>query len=70
MDAIRPKGTLIERHASDLAERENFIVVYPFITTYDGPREENCWGFPRDHIHEALEIEDLYQIALRSRSRD
>src|SRR5262245_54798516 len=36
-----------------LAERDNFIVVYPFITSYDGLRNTNCWGFFLDqHIHE------------------
>ena len=36
-----------------LAERDGFIVVYPFITSYDGMRSPNCWGFwfPQ-HIHE------------------
>jgi poly(hydroxyalkanoate) depolymerase family esterase len=60
------RNMIEETRFSDLAERENFIVVYPFITTYDGPREENCWGFFLEHhIHEgAGEVEDLYQIAL------
>src|SRR4029453_11493229 len=36
----------------DLAERDGFIVVYPFITSYDGLRNQNCWGFFFDqHIH-------------------
>jgi poly(hydroxyalkanoate) depolymerase family esterase len=50
---------------NDLAERDNFIVVYPFITSYDGLRSPNCWGFFLDqHIHQgAGEVEDLYQIA-------
>ena len=55
-----------ETRFKDLAERENFIVVYPFITSYDGLRDTNCWGFFLDqHIHKgAGEVEDLHQIAL------
>jgi poly(hydroxyalkanoate) depolymerase family esterase len=55
-----------ETRFKDLAERDNFIVVYPFITSYDGMREANCWGFFLDqHIHKgAGEVEDLHQIAL------
>jgi poly(hydroxyalkanoate) depolymerase family esterase len=54
-----------------LAERDGFIVVYPFITTYDGSRSQNCWGFWFDqHIHEgAGEVEDLYQLAREVESR-
>src|SRR5215471_18929201 len=37
----------------DLAERDNFIVVYPFIASYDGLRGTNCWGFFLDQqIHQ------------------
>ncbi len=48
------------------ADAEGFILVTPFITTYDGMRSENCWGFWFDqHNHEGGgEPEDLYQIAL------
>ena len=57
-----------ETRFKDLAERDNFIVVYPFITSYDPlpPRAQNCWGFFIDqHIHKgAGEVEDLYRIAL------
>jgi len=55
-----------ETRFKDLAERDNFIVVYPFITHYDGVRLPNCWGFFLDqHIHQgAGEVEDLHQIAL------
>ncbi len=51
----------------DLAERDGFIVVYPFITSYDGLRSTNCWGFfLNNHIHAgAGEVEDLHQIALQ-----
>lgn len=54
-----------------LAEREGFIVVYPFITSYDGMRSPNCWGFWfGHHIHEgAGEVEDLYQIAREVEAR-
>ena len=55
-----------ETRFRDLAERDGFIVVYPFITSFDGLRNPNCWGFFLDqHIHEgAGEVEDLHQIAL------
>jgi poly(hydroxyalkanoate) depolymerase family esterase len=55
-----------ETRFKDLAEQENFIVVYPFITSYDGFRNTNCWGFFLDqHIHQgAGEVEDLHQVAL------
>jgi poly(hydroxyalkanoate) depolymerase family esterase len=57
-----------ETRFKDLAERDNFIVVYPFITSYPflPPRLPNCWGFFIDEqIHKgAGEVEDLYQIAL------
>src|SRR5260370_38230606 len=55
-----------ETRLKDLAERDNFIVVYPYITCYDGLRDTNCWGFFLDqHIPKgAGEVEDLPQIAL------
>jgi|GEM_PF-385435 poly(hydroxyalkanoate) depolymerase family esterase len=57
-----------ETRFKDLAERDNFIVVYPFITSFDPmpPRAANCWGFFIDqHIHKgAGEVEDLHQIAI------
>jgi poly(hydroxyalkanoate) depolymerase family esterase len=57
-----------ETRFKDLAERDNFIVVYPFVTRFPAapPRDVNCWGFFIDqHIHKgAGEAEDLYQIAL------
>ena len=57
-----------ETRFKDLAERDNFIVVYPFITSFEPlpQRAPNCWGFFIDeHIHKgAGEVEDLYQIAL------
>jgi poly(hydroxyalkanoate) depolymerase family esterase len=57
-----------ETRFKDLAERDNFIVVYPFITSFDPfpLRAPNCWGFFIDQqIHKgAGEVEDLYQIAL------
>jgi poly(hydroxyalkanoate) depolymerase family esterase len=59
-----------ETRFSEFADQENFIVVYPVITSYDGSRNPNCWGFFLDqHIHEgAGEAEDLYQIALEVES--
>jgi poly(hydroxyalkanoate) depolymerase family esterase len=54
-----------ETRFQELAERDGFIVVYPFITSFDGPRSPNCWGFfIEHHIHQgAGEPEDLHQIA-------
>lgn len=55
-----------ETRFKEIAERDNFIVVYPFITSFDGVRDQNCWGFFLDqHVHQGKgEAEDLYQIAL------
>ncbi len=53
------------------ADRFGFILVAPFITSYDGLRNPNCWGFWFDaHRHEGKgESEDLQQIALEVESR-
>ncbi|MCW8127276.1 PHB depolymerase family esterase [Microbulbifer halophilus] len=50
----------------EAADDYGFILVMPFITSYDGMRSENCWGFWFDqHTHEGSgEPEDLHQIAL------
>jgi len=47
------------------ADDYGFVLVAPFITSYDGLRNENCWGFWFDHHrHEGGgEVEDLHQIA-------
>jgi poly(hydroxyalkanoate) depolymerase family esterase len=47
-----------------ISDQEGFIVVYPFITSYDGFRNLNCWGFwfP-NHIHAGRgEVQDLRGI--------
>ena len=46
------------------ADRYRFILVAPFITSYDGLRNTNCWGFWLDqHRHEGRgEPEDLRRI--------
>ncbi|WP_220495672.1 extracellular catalytic domain type 1 short-chain-length polyhydroxyalkanoate depolymerase [Oceanospirillum sediminis] len=51
----------------EAADRYGFILVAPFITSYDGLRNENCWGFWfEQHRHEGGgEVEDLHQIALQ-----
>ena len=53
------------------ADQYGFILVTPFITTYDGLRNENCWGFWfEQHRHEGGgEVEDLHQIALEVESQ-
>ncbi len=50
----------------EAADRYGFILVAPFITSYDGIRNENCWGFWfTQHRSEGRgEVEDLHQIAL------
>ncbi len=47
-----------------IADREGFMVVYPFITSFDGLRNTNCWGFWFDaEIHEgAGEVQDLWSL--------
>jgi poly(hydroxyalkanoate) depolymerase family esterase len=59
------QNMLAETRFRELAERDGFIAVFPFITSFDGLRAPNCWGFfIEHHIHEgAGEPEDLYQIA-------
>lgn len=53
------------------ADRYGFLLVAPFITSYDGLRNPNCWGFWLDqHRHEGRgEVEDLHQIARQVESR-
>ncbi len=49
---------------NDLADRHGFLVAYPFITSYRGLRNRNCWGwwFDREIHAGAGEVEDLWQI--------
>ncbi|KJS03466.1 MAG: hypothetical protein VR65_00355 [Desulfobulbaceae bacterium BRH_c16a] len=59
---------------NELAEAEKFIVVYPFVTSYDGLRNTNCWGYwIEDEIQEGsgeaadiaaiiMEVQDAYAI--------
>ncbi len=53
-----------------IADENNVIIVFPFITTYDGQRSENCWGYWFDNeIHEgAGEVEDLRSLAMEVES--
>lgn len=53
------------------ADRFHFVLVAPFITSYDGFRNTNCWGFWLDgHRHQgAGEPEDLHQIAMEVEGR-
>lgn len=49
---------------NQLADEQGFLVVYPYITSYRGMRNRNCWGwwFDREiHAGEG-EVEDLWQI--------
>lgn len=48
------------------ADQYGFILVAPYITSYDGLRNQNCWGFWfEQHRHQgAGEVQDLQQIAL------
>ena len=47
-----------------IADREGFIVVYPFVTGYSGMRIRNCWGWWLDsEIQPGTgEVEDLWQM--------
>jgi poly(hydroxyalkanoate) depolymerase family esterase len=47
-----------------VADREGFVVVYPFVTGYSGIRIRNCWGWWLDSEIRpgAGEVEDLWQI--------
>jgi poly(hydroxyalkanoate) depolymerase family esterase len=49
---------------NELADRHGFLVAYPFITSYRGLRNRNCWGwwFEREIHAGAGEVEDLWQI--------
>ncbi|UCH40092.1 MAG: PHB depolymerase family esterase [Gammaproteobacteria bacterium] len=49
---------------NQLADKHGFLVVYPFITSYRGLRNRNCWGwwFDREIHAGAGEVEDLWQI--------
>ena len=53
------------------ADRHRFILVAPFITSYDGVRNTNCWGFWLDpHRHQGRgEPEDLHRIARQVEAR-
>ena len=48
----------------EIADRERFIVVYPFVTRYIGMRNLNCWGWwQRFHVRSGSgEVEDLHRI--------
>lgn len=47
-----------------VADQERFIVVYPYITSYEEQRPENAWGWWMDaHIHAGRgEVQDLAEI--------
>lgn len=47
-----------------IADKNNFIVVYPFVTQYGDLRARNCWGWWRpQHVRPGSgEVEDLWQI--------
>jgi len=53
------------------ADRYGFILLTPFITSYDGLRNRNCWGFwlDRHRSQGRGEPEDLYQIAREVETR-
>lgn len=48
----------------ELADRENFVAVFPFVTSYDELRIENCWGFwfPQHRQEGRGEAADLRRI--------
>lgn len=64
-DGRSPSDVMKEWNFDLLADRDNFIIVTPFLKTYDGMRASNCWGYWMDHhIHNGKgEVEDLMRIA-------
>lgn len=78
MDDQRPRPLIMVLHGcrqdnrdieaitgfNELADQRGFLVVYPFVTSYRGIRNRNCWGWWFDEeIHAgAGEVEDLWQI--------
>ena len=55
------------QHIADfdrLADKHGFLAVYPYVTSYSGLRNRNCWGWwLREHVRAgAGEVEDLWQI--------
>jgi poly(hydroxyalkanoate) depolymerase family esterase len=67
------RNMINETRFRELADRNGFVVVFPFITSWEQSeqRNTNCWGFWFDqHIHEGVgEVEDLYQIAREVEAR-
>lgn len=61
-----------EQGWQETAEKYGFILVAPFITTYDGLRNQNCWGFWEGfdkEFHEGGgEVEDIRSIAMEVES--
>ncbi len=47
-----------------LADKNNFILIYPYVTRYDDMRMQNCWGWWRpEHIGAGSgEVEDLWHV--------
>jgi poly(hydroxyalkanoate) depolymerase family esterase len=66
LHGCRQDNTDIRRIANfdAIADREGFIVVYPFVTGYTGMRIRNCWGWWLENEIRpgAGEVEDLWQI--------
>jgi poly(hydroxyalkanoate) depolymerase family esterase len=60
------RNMIDETRFTELAQRDGFIVVFPFITSHPfvPPRAQNCWGFfIEQHRHEGLgEPADLRRI--------
>jgi poly(hydroxyalkanoate) depolymerase family esterase len=60
------QNVIDETRFTELAERDGFIVVFPFVTSYPflPPRAQNCWGFfIEQNRHEGLgEPGDLRRI--------
>ena len=56
---------------NQLADRHGFLVAYPFVTSYRGLRNKNCWGwwFDREIHAGSGEVEDLWQIVEEIKNR-
>lgn len=63
--AQTPEEVLRDWGMTAAADRHGFILVAPFVTSWDGLRGTNCWGFWLKQHQQAGrgEPEDLYRIA-------
>ncbi len=58
------ENMIVETRFTELADQHGFVVVFPFVTSYDEFRFENCWGFwfPVHRTEGSGEVHDLRRI--------